>query len=74
MVSPRNTRRNTRCSPRRMYRAAPAILAVAAAVTAIATTLSAPALAQGSTAEELAKYRQMLAEGNPAEQIGRAHV
>ena len=59
IVSPRNTRRT--------YRAASAILAVAAAVTAIATTLSAPALAQGSTAEELAKYRQMLAEGNPAE-------
>ncbi|MGO4329681.1 sulfur oxidation c-type cytochrome SoxA [Cupriavidus sp. 2TAF22] len=38
---------------------------VALAITAAAT---APAVhAQGSTAEEIAKYRQMLAEGNPAE-------
>ncbi|MGN8554677.1 UNVERIFIED_CONTAM: sulfur oxidation c-type cytochrome SoxA, partial [Microbacterium sp. SLM126] len=34
---------------------------------AAAATLAGPALAQDKTAKEIAKYRQMLAEGNPAE-------
>ncbi len=40
--------------------------ALAAAATA-AVASAAAVHAQGSTAEEIAKYRQMLAEGNPAE-------
>lgn len=45
-----------------------ALLAMAGTVAAVAATVAAlPVRAQGSTAEELAKYRQMLAEGNPAE-------
>ncbi|WP_427311772.1 sulfur oxidation c-type cytochrome SoxA [Cupriavidus sp. H39] len=44
-----------------------AALAVAA-TTAVAAALGSAAVhAQGSTADEIAKYRQMLAEGNPAE-------
>lgn len=59
MVTVRNIR-----SLRRTVAPALVALGVAAAVTA---TLSGPALAQDNTAEEIAKYRQMLAEGNPAE-------
>lgn len=54
----RNTRRRLRGT-----------VALAATATAAATLagLASLAQAQGSTAEEIAKYRQMLAEGNPAE-------
>ena len=46
---------------------APALVALGALAAAAAATLAGPALAQDKTAEEIAKYRQMLAEGNPAE-------
>ena len=46
---------------------APALVALGAVAAAVTATLSGPALAQDNTAEEIAKYRQMLAEGNPAE-------
>jgi len=53
---------------RRVRRAvAPALVALGAAAAAFTATLSGHALAQDNTAEEIAKYRQMLAEGNPAE-------
>ncbi len=53
--------RNTR----RRLRGTVALAAMAAA--ASLAGLAQLAQAQGSTAEEIAKYRQMLAEGNPAE-------
>ena len=59
MVTVRNIRRLRRT-------VAPALVALGAAAAVIAT-VSGPALAQDNTAEEIAKYRQMLAEGNPAE-------
>ena len=59
MVTVRNIRRLRRT-------VAPALVALGAAA-AVTATLSGPALAQDNTAEEIAKYRQMLAEGNPAE-------
>lgn len=50
------------------HRPRASIALAAAAVMAVgAAALSPLAQAQGSTAEEIAKYRQMLAEGNPAE-------
>jgi sulfur-oxidizing protein SoxA len=64
MVTVRKTRHNTRRLPRAV---APALVALATTAAAVAATLSGPALAQDKTAEEIAKYRQMLAEGNPAE-------
>ncbi len=61
MVTVRNIRRLRRT-------VAPALVALAATAAAVTATLSGPALAQDDkTAEEIAKYRQMLAEGNPAE-------
>nr|WP_315592956.1 sulfur oxidation c-type cytochrome SoxA [uncultured Cupriavidus sp.] len=62
MVTVRNIRRMRRT-------VAPALVALAATAAAVTATLSGPALAQDKdkTAEEIAKYRQMLAEGNPAE-------
>jgi len=64
MVTVRKTRHTIRRLPRAV---APALVALTAAAAAVAATLSGPALAQDKTAEEIAKYRQMLAEGNPAE-------
>lgn len=60
MVTVRNIRRLRRT-------VAPALVALGAVAAAVTATLSGPALAQDNTAEEIAKYRQMLAEGNPAE-------
>ena len=54
--------RNTR----RRLRGTVALTAAAIAAASLAG-LASLAQAQGSTAEEIAKYRQMLAEGNPAE-------